>query len=129
MVYRLDYLDEFERIWETQAKFHKELTPELKHIIRDIVIFYQRPLKSQKGLISLCELESREVEIEKDGKKVKKTIGPRVCPKSSPMYQEFRIWQQINNLQVSGMIVPDNRFDLFGETLDMKFGKRYHEQE
>lgn len=127
--YRQDYLDEFECIWETQAKFHKELTPELKHIIRDIVIFYQRPLKSQKGLISLCELESREIEIEKNGKKVKKTIGPRVCPKSSPMYQEFRIWQTINNLQVSGMIVADNRFDLFGETVGMKFGKRFLEQE
>lgn len=81
--YRQDYLDEFERIWETQSKFHKELTPELKHLIRDIIIFYQRPLKSQKGLISLCELENREIEIERDGKKTKKTIGPRVCPKSS----------------------------------------------
>lgn len=70
--YRQNYLDEFERIWETQSKFHKELTPELKHFIRDIIIFYQRPLKSQKGLISLCELESREIEIERDGKKLKR---------------------------------------------------------
>lgn len=123
--YRQDYLDEFERIWDTQAKFHKELTPELKHIIRDIVIFYQRPLKSQKGLISLCELESREIEIERNGKMVKKTIGPRVCPKSSPMYQEFRIWQTINNLQVSGMVVADGQVDLFGEKVGMKFGKRF----
>lgn len=123
--YRQDYLDEFERIWDTQAKFHKELTPELKHIIRDIVIFYQRPLKSQKGLISLCELESREIEIERNGKMVKKTIGPRVCPKSSPMYQEFRIWQTINNLQVSGMVVADGQVDLFGEKVGTKFGKRF----
>lgn len=28
--YRQDYLDEFEKIWETQAKYHSELTPELK---------------------------------------------------------------------------------------------------
>ena len=46
--YRQDYLDEFERIWETQASFHKELTDELKKQIRDVVIFYQRKLKSQK---------------------------------------------------------------------------------
>ena len=26
--YRQDYLDEFETIWEVQAKFHPELTPE-----------------------------------------------------------------------------------------------------
>lgn len=123
--YRQDYLDEFEHIWEMQAKFHKELTPELKHLIRDIVIFYQRPLKSQKGLVSFCELENKEIEIEKDGKKVKKTIGARVCPKSSPMFQEFRIWQTINNLQISGMIVPDKQVDLFGETTANKYGKRF----
>ena len=35
--YRQDYLDEFERIWETQAGFHKELTLELKKEIRDII--------------------------------------------------------------------------------------------
>ncbi len=38
--YRQDYLNEFETIWETQAKFHTELTTELKKEIRDIVIFY-----------------------------------------------------------------------------------------
>ena len=100
--YRQDYLNEFETIWETQAKYHKELTPELKKEIRDIVIFYQRPLKSQKGLISFCEFESRKVEIEIDGKKKVKTIGNRVCPKSSPLYQEFKIWQILNNVQVFG---------------------------
>lgn len=50
--YRQDYLDEFERIWETQAKYHSQLTADLKHELRDIVIFYQRPLKSQKGLVN-----------------------------------------------------------------------------
>lgn len=100
--YRQDYLNEFETIWETQAKYHKELTPELKKEIRDIIIFYQRPLKSQKGLISFCEFESRKVEVEIDGKKKIKTIGNRVCPKSSPLYQEFKIWQILNNVQVSG---------------------------
>lgn len=94
--YRQDYLDEFETIWETQAKFHSELTNELKEEIRDIIIFYQRKLKSQKGLISFCELESKEVVI--DG--TKKTIGSRVAPKSSPLFQEFKIWQNLNNVEV-----------------------------
>lgn len=101
--YRQDYLNEFERIWETQAKFHKELTPELKKEIRDVIIFYQRPLKSQKGLISFCEFESRQIEVEVDGKKKLKTIGCRVCPKSSPLFQEFKIWQRLNDVEVSGM--------------------------
>lgn len=104
--YRQDYLNEFETIWETQAKFHNELTPELKKEIRDIIIFYQRPLKSQKGLISFCEFESRQIEVEIDGKKKTKTIGLRVCPKSSPLFQEFKIWQVLNNVQVWGKTMP-----------------------
>lgn len=96
--YRQDYLDEFERIWETQASFHKELTDELKKQIRDVVIFYQRKLKSQKGLVSFCEFESKEIEIEKDGKAITKSIGARVVPKSSPLFQEFKIWQILNNV-------------------------------
>ncbi|MDR2971080.1 MAG: type II CRISPR RNA-guided endonuclease Cas9 [Bacteroidales bacterium] len=98
--YRQDYLDEFNTLWETQAKFHKELTNELKHEIRDIVIFYQRRLKSQKGLISFCEFESRQIEVEIDGKKKTKTVGSRVIPRSSPLFQEFKIWQRLNDIEV-----------------------------
>ena len=119
--YRQDYLNEFETVWETQAKYHKELTPELKKEIRDIVIFYQRPLKSQKGLISFCEFESRQIEVEIDGKKKLKTVGSRVCPKSSPLYQEFKIWQILNNVQVSGegikkrFLLQEEKEKLFAE--------------
>lgn len=98
--YRQDYFDEFETIWETQAKFHTELTEDLKKEIRDIIIFYQRKLKSQKGLVSFCEFESREIEIDRNRQKVKKTIGLKVAPKSSPLFQEFKIWQVLNNIEV-----------------------------
>lgn len=99
--YRQDYLDEFETIWETQAKYHPVLTPELKETIRDMVIFYQRKLKSQKGLISFCEFEQRTITIKIGEKEKQKTIGLRVCPKSSPLFQEFRLWQTINNIVVN----------------------------
>ena len=99
--YRQDYLDEFETIWEKQAEFHKELTPELKKEIRDTVIFYQRRLKSQKGLVSVCELENREIEITKNGKTRKKIIGCKVIPRSSPLFQTFKIWQSLNDIKVS----------------------------
>ncbi len=99
--YRKDYMDEFELIWEEQAKHHPELTPELKAEIRDIIIFYQRKLKSQKGLISFCEFESRQMEVVIEGRKKTKTVGSRVCPRSSPLFQEFKIWQIINNLQLT----------------------------
>lgn len=98
--YRQDYLDEFNKIWDTQAKYHKELTKDLKEEIRDIIIFYQRKLKSQKGLINFCEFESKEIEIEVDGKKKKRFVGLKVAPKSSPLFQEFKIWQVLNNIEI-----------------------------
>jgi len=94
--YRQDYLDEFEAIWKEQSKHHPELTNELKSEIRDITIFYQRKLKSQKSLISFCEFENREIEI--NGKR--KTVGLKVAPKSSPLFQEFKIWQVLNNVLI-----------------------------
>ena len=124
--YRQDYLDEFETIWETQAKFHKELTTELKDEIRDVVIFYQRKLKSQKGLISYCEFESRQVEYEENGKKKTRTIGLKVCPKSSPLFQEFRIWQRLNDVIVSGKrpLTEEEKQELFNQlTVKEKLSK------
>ncbi|MEH1008411.1 type II CRISPR RNA-guided endonuclease Cas9 [Winogradskyella sp. ECml5-4] len=98
--YRQDYLDEFEQIWETQSQFYPNLTDALKEEIRDVVIFYQRKLKSQKGLISFCQFESWEQKyVEKEtGKAKTRTVGRRVIPKSSPLFQEFKIWQNLNNL-------------------------------
>lgn len=122
--YRQDYLDEFERIWETQAKYHKELTAELKHEIRDVVIFYQRQLKSQKGLVGYCELEHSTKEVVADGKRRTVTTGLRVCPKSSPLFQCFKIWQNINNITVSGDIIADSQTDLFGNTTTYRHGSR-----
>lgn len=107
--YRQDYLDEFNTIWETQSKFYKALTDELKSEIRDVIIFYQRRLKSQKGLVSFCEFESRQIEVEIDGKKKTKTIGYKVCPKSSLLFQEFKIWQVLNNIQVIEKATKEKR--------------------
>ena len=114
--YRQDYLDEFEKIWETQSKYYKELTKELKQEIRDIIIFYQRKLKSQKGLISICEFENREIEVTENGKTKKKTVGLKVAPKSSPLFQEFKIWQVLNNLQFQNLETKE----IFPIDLDFK---------
>ncbi|MDE5738935.1 MAG: type II CRISPR RNA-guided endonuclease Cas9, partial [Bacteroidaceae bacterium] len=107
--YRQDYLDEFEKIWECQAKYHPELTPDLKKEIRDIIIFYQRPLKSKKGLLDICEFENRTVEVEIEGKKKTKKVGLKVCPKASPLFQEFKIWQILNNLEVIDTLTYKHR--------------------
>ncbi len=98
--YRKDYDNEFDAIWKEQSKHHSSLSNELKTELKDICIFYQRKLKSQKSLISTCELESKEIEVSIDGKPKMRLIGPKVTPKSSPLFQEFRIWQRLNDLEV-----------------------------
>ena len=99
--YRQDYQDEFDAIWQEQSKHYPELTEEVRLRLRDITIFYQRRLRSQKGLINICELEGGERQVIVDGEKKKKLIGPRVAPKSSPVFQQFKIWQQINDIRVT----------------------------
>lgn len=102
--YRQDYLDEFEAVWQEQSKYHPELTYALKKKVRDTIIFYQRPLKSAKGLVSICELEGHIQEIDKDGKKVLRTVGPKVSPKSSPIFQEFKIRQRLNDTRLTEIV-------------------------
>ena len=57
------------------------------------ILFYQRPLKTKKSLISDCPYESHKG---KDGKEY-----PVKCiAKSNPLFQEFRLWQFIQNLRI-----------------------------
>lgn len=98
--YRKDYEDEFDKLWEVQAPHHPALTDELKAEIKDVVIFYQRRLKSQKGLLAICELEGKEREVLVNGQRKKKLTGSRVVPKSSPLFQAFKIRQTLNNLKL-----------------------------
>lgn len=100
--YRQDYLDEFNVIWDKQKEFHPELSDNLKKEIGQQTIFFQRPLKSQKGLVGICEFERALKEVEINGQKKIKAIGPKVCPKSSPLFQEFKIWQKVNDFEVNG---------------------------
>ena len=111
--YRQDYMDEFETIWHAQAQYHKELTNDLKNEIRDIVIFYQRKLKSQKNLVSLCEFENKKIDVLNDGITTSKRIGYKVAPKSSPLFQEFKIWQNLNILEAQNKLTKEVRgFDM-----------------
>lgn len=90
------YINEFESIWKVQSRFYPDIltgTPErdekqnketLYQLIKNEIIYYQRPLKSQKHLINTCSFEKHH----------------KVSPKSSPLYQVYRIWQQINNIEI-----------------------------
>ena len=121
--YRSDYLHEFEVIWKTQSQFHRELSFALKKEIRDKIIFYQRRLKSQKGRVNYCELERWSV-VDNIGKT--RIVGAKVCPKSSPLFQEFKIWQILNNVIVTDTsrewqrrLEPEEK-DLLWEELNLK---------
>lgn len=107
--YRKDYEDEFEQIWKTQLKYHPELTRKLKKQIKNRVIFYQRPIESKKYAVGFCELESKQIEVEKNGKKIVVTTGSKVCPVSSPLFQEFRMWQRLNDVIVKHKVTLEHR--------------------
>ncbi|MBO6222153.1 MAG: type II CRISPR RNA-guided endonuclease Cas9 [Bacteroidales bacterium] len=107
--YRQDYIDEFNTIWNTQAKFHNELSEDLKRKIEKEIIFYQRRLKSQKGLINLCELENKEITLRINGCEKKVIRGPRVAPKASLVFQEFKMWQNINNILLVNKLDGEER--------------------
>lgn len=124
------YKDELKAILETQIKLQPELFSEdsyndcirelyrnneahqlvlskkdFVHLFLDDIIFYQRPLKSKKSSISDCTLEYRPLKdeygkLQKDekGKQVLKPL--KAISKSNPYYQEFRVWQWLNNLRI-----------------------------
>ncbi|MCI7575376.1 MAG: type II CRISPR RNA-guided endonuclease Cas9 [Bacteroidales bacterium] len=68
------------------------------HLFVDDILFYQRPLKTKKSLISDCPYEVNYY-VDKDTKELKKS--PIKCiAKSNPLYQEFRLWQFVSNLRI-----------------------------
>ena len=115
------YRQELLEILQKQAEFHpefqdkevyraclEELYPQnenrrlnlangnLVRLILEDILFFQRPLKSKKSLISNCRFEYRI--FVKDGQK---QIVPLKCiAKSNPLFQEFRLWQFIQDLRI-----------------------------
>lgn len=57
----------------------------LKYIIKEQIIYYQRPLKPQTELISKCQFEKEE----------------QVLANTHPLFQEFRCWDQINRMYIT----------------------------
>lgn len=93
---RKAYIDEFNAIAAAQG-LPETLTREL----RDEVIYFQRPLKSKKGLVSVCEFAGFTCA---GSNGVEKWHGPKVAPVSSPVSQVCRIWEHINNLTIKTKI-------------------------
>ncbi|MFP9117694.1 type II CRISPR RNA-guided endonuclease Cas9 [Flavobacterium sp. RNTU_13] len=80
------------------------------HLFVDDILFYQRPLRSQKSSVSNCTLEYRIFKTkDKDGNTVNQKEYLKAIPKSHPLYQEFRVWQWLFNLKI---INKDNDTDV-----------------
>lgn len=97
--YRKEYFNELETIWRKQAEFNPEEFTDARLKEVEQIIFYQRELKSCKSLVAYCELE-QEICTKQgtDGQEIRYVKAPKVCPKSSPIYQEFKIWQRLNDV-------------------------------
>lgn len=72
---------EFDLIMSRQQQYHPELTSEITESLRD-VIFFQRSLRPQA--VGKCELEPQE----------------NRAPVWHPLFQRFRILQEVNNLDL-----------------------------
>lgn len=95
---RKAYVEEFDRIMSCQQRFYPQvLTDETIRCIRDEIIFYQRPLKSCKHLVALCEFEKHSY-VNASGETV--WAGPRVAPRTSPLFQICRLWESINHIEI-----------------------------
>jgi len=130
VIERKFYKSELKTILEVQQKFHPELQnkalykqcldelykyneahktsneeKDFVNLFLNDIIFYQRPLKSKKSLISDCKFESRPMR-DKQGKLQKNIDGSQVMKplkciaKSHPLFQEFRLWQWLKNLSI-----------------------------
>ena len=108
---RQRYIDEYDQIMTAQRVHYPDiLTDEFIRMLRDEVIFMQRPLKSCKHLVSLCEFEKQEKVMrvqQDDGKGGRQLVerkvkfGPKVAPKSSPLFQLCRIYEAVNNIRLT----------------------------
>lgn len=102
---RYDMRMEFITLWETQKKYHPQLQDNDLYEAVKRELLYQRPLRSQKGLLSFCQFESKKVDVKlSDGTVKSKRIGSRVIPRSHPLFQLFKTWQVVNNL----VLMADN---------------------
>lgn len=115
------YKEELDAILDTQLNHHPELQDKelyekainelyryneshknnirdkgFKYLFMEDILFYHRPLKSQKSSISNCPFEQRVYV--KDSEKHFQPL--KVIHKSHPVYQEFRLWQFIHNLKI-----------------------------
>ncbi len=162
------YKSELKRILTKQAEFHPEFSDQdlltdcarelyrnneqhrqqleskdLIHLLMNDIIFYQRPLRSQKSGIGRCSLEYKSYKAkdqhghplqDADGNVIEKRAYAPAIAKSNPYYQEFRLLQWMSNLafyqkdsdeSITAHLIPDietyeRLFDFLKERKEIK---------
>ena len=122
VVDRKFYKEELRRILETQKQFIPELqdadlyqqciealypqneayrnsiaNKDFTYLLLQDIIFYQRPLRSKKSLINECPYEFH-IHKDKNGEWRRRYL--KCISKSHPLYEEFRLWQFVENLHI-----------------------------
>ncbi|OAV72649.1 hypothetical protein Barb6_00936 [Bacteroidales bacterium Barb6] len=80
-----------------EAHYDSLLVKDYTDLFVNDIIFYQRPLKSKKSLISNCPYEYR---VYRNDSGIVERVPIKCIAKSHPLYQEFRLWQFIHNLRI-----------------------------
>lgn len=122
VVDRKFYKEELRRILEIQKQFIPELqdadlyqqciealypqneayrnsiaNKDFTYLLLQDIIFYQRPLRSKKSLINECPYEFH-IYKDKNGEWRRRYL--KCISKSHPLYEEFRLWQFVENLHI-----------------------------
>ena len=96
---RQAYEAEFDAIIAVQSQYYPNIfTEAFINRLRNEIIFYQRKLKSCKHLVSLCEFE-RQQRKDENGKTF--VFGPKVAPRTSPLFQVCKIWEMVNKIKIT----------------------------
>ena len=97
---------------------------QLKCLLKEKIIFFQRPWQQAKNK-GQCPFEKikvkKESSIKGTGKKeiIEEHVGRTVIPRSHPLFQEFKIWQQINNARIF-LHIKNEKLDLFSDSEDFE---------
>lgn len=113
----LNNVTSIQQIAETLYPKNQEKQKEIKnndiiHLFTNDIIYFQRPLKSKKSSIGDCRLATKNYIDPSTGKKP----SLKAAPISSPVFQEFRIWQTINNIRVLRRQFKDENGKLYLDT-------------
>ena len=81
---------------KNEAKKKEVANSDLIHLFLNDIIYYQRPLKSKKSSIADCRYEFKAYR----DPMTHKLQAHKAAPVSSPVFQEFRLWQTVNNIRI-----------------------------